>query len=666
VAQFLKLCNPAQTIARKIFMPATQLNISPGTPLGANLIGNGCSFRLWAPRASQVHIVGDFNNWTVSDASLLVKDGNGFWGGFIPAAGEGQNYKFWVVGPTGLHGHKRDPYARELNELNWNCVIRQPSSYPWHDQGYHPPAFEELIIYQFHVGTFYAVDSHGQDTRHSRGARFLDVLDRVEYLADLGVSAVQPLPIVEFATRFSQGYNGVDYFSPESSYGIGTKDLPRYLATANRLLAARAKPPISLRHLEGEANQLRAVVDILHVYGIAVIFDVVYNHAGGDFGDESLYFLDRMPPGNNNDSLYFTDKDWAGGLVFAYWNQTVRQFLIDNAMSFVQEYHVDGFRYDEVSVIDRFGGRSFCQDLSQTIRYAAPTAVQIAESWNSQREWATKPPSLGGAGFDLVWDDKLRDALRGVLAQAAGGRDSPLSWSGTAEAIGSTPSFDYSWRAVAMLENHDLLLESHSPQDKKPRIPAAADPSNARSWYARSRARVAAGLLLTAPGVPMLFMGQEFLEDKYWSDSTDAANLLIWWDGLGTDRAMSDYLRFMHELIAARRGLAALRRGAVNVFHAWNGTRVFAFHRWLEHLGQDVVVIASLNETTQHNYAIGFPLPGRWFERFNSDVYDNWVNPMVAGNGGSVLAHDGGLHGLPAHAEITIPANSILIFTKAD
>ena len=118
-----------------------------------------------------------------------------------------------------------------------------------------------------------------------------------------------------------------------------------------------------------------ALIDICHVYGIAVVFDLVYNHAGGDFGQESMYFLDLQPTGDNNRSLYFTDQGWAGGLVFAYWKREVRQFLIDNARFFFNEYHVDGFRFDEVTVIDRYGGWEFLQHLTDTLRQRKPEAA---------------------------------------------------------------------------------------------------------------------------------------------------------------------------------------------------------------------------------------------------------------------------------------------------
>ena len=645
-------------------MPTDQTGIGPTTPMGANVVPGGCRFRAWAPRAIAVYVSGPFNAWAQrQEASQLVKDSQGSWGGFVRNVKEGAEYKFFVVGPTGLEGYKRDPRARELSAPDWNCIVRDPSRYLWHDAQFRASPFEDLIIYQFHIGTFYAVDPVGRDNRQGHVAKFLDVLDRIEYLVELGVTAVQPLPIVEYQTQFSLGYNGVDYFSPEFDYGVPSAELGRYAARANALLAARGYAPVSTADIQGAADQLRLLVDILHVYGIAVILDVVYNHAGGGFGDESLYFFDRLPYGNQNDSLYFTDREWAGGLGFAYWNAGVRQFLIDNALSFLAEYHVDGFRYDEVSVIDNFGGWSFCQDLTGTVRFAKPSAVQIAEFWKDGKDWAVRPSEFGGAGFDMVWHDGLREAVRGVIAQVAGGREAAIDLDRVRDALNPPGGFDGAWRAVQMLENHDGLLVSHEPHDQRPRIAKIAHWDNPRSWYARSRSRVATGILLTGPGVPMLFMGQEFLEDKMWSDSPDLGAFRIWWYGLAADKAMSDHLRFTRELIALRRRLPALRRGQINVFHVHNGNRVLAFHRWIEGIGEDVVVVASLSETTHYGYWLGFPRGGRWSEVFNSDVYDNWVNPLVAGNGTGVLASGPPLHDLPASTEVVIPANGFVVFT---
>ncbi|HET7343786.1 MAG TPA: alpha amylase C-terminal domain-containing protein [Methylomirabilota bacterium] len=644
-------------------MTLSQQHIDAHTPMGATLVTGGATFRVWAPGALAVHLrLAAGPAWTPDDANALMRDASGYWAGFVPGVRDGDAYRFHVVG-AGSTGPKRDPYARELGPgfPDCDCIVRDPRRYPWHDAAFRPPALDDLIVYQFHVGTFYAVDGGGRDRRRPGGAKFLDVLDRVEHLAALGVTAIQPLPVDEFATAHSLGYNGTDYFSPDEEYAVPAADLDRYVATANRLLGQRGQPPLRREDLLSQADQLRAMVDVCHVWGLAVVFDVVYNHAGGDFGDQSLYFFDRAVNRSNNDSLYFTGQGWAGGLVFAYWKREVRQFLIDNARFYVDEYHVDGFRYDEVTVIDRFGGWSFCQDLTSTLRFLEPGLPQIAEYWQPDQSWVVRPVGEGGAGFDSVWADGLRDAVRAALAAAARGRDAVVDLDAVAGALRARPGFAAAWQSVTHLENHDIVYAGHA--DRQPRIAALGDPGNARSWYARSRARVATGLLLTAPGVPMLFMGQEILEDKPWSDTPSAATL-IWWDGLAGDRAMRDHLRFTQDAVRLRRAQPALRGEPINVFHVHDANRVLAFHRWLEGAGRDVVVVASLNESTLFGYGLGFPGGGRWLEVFNSDVYDNFVNPQVAGNGGAVVADGPPLHGLPASAAIVIPANGVLVFAR--
>jgi 1,4-alpha-glucan branching enzyme len=346
--------------------------------------------------------------------------------------------------------------------------------------------------------------------------------------------------------------------------------------------------------------------------------------------------LDRQQPGDNNRSLYFTNEGWAGGLVFAYWEREVCQFLIDNAGFFFDEYHVDGFRFDEVTVIDSHGGWSFLQNLTDTLRYKKPQAVLIAEYWADQRS-VLRTRRDGGAGFDSVVASGLRQSIRGVISQATGGTNAFVNLDAIKNDL--YPAYGEAWRAVQHLENQDVVRIDNTT-DRQPRVASLSDPSNPRSWYARSRSRVANGLLLTAPGIPMLFMGQEIMEDKYWSDSPNYfANTLIWWNGLDSDRAMRDHLRFVRELIQIRGRYRALSGDRINVFHVHNGNRVLAFHRWLDGVGGDIVLVASLREETWWSYQLGFPIPGIWLEVFNSDVYDGWVNPMVAGNGGRIDAN---------------------------
>ena len=210
------------------------------------------------------------------------------------------------------------------------------------------------------------------------------------------------------------------------------------------------------------------------------------------------------------------------------------------------------------------------------------------------------------------------------------------------------------------IENHDIVYAG-----REPRIARLGDGDDPRSWYARSRSRVATGLVLTSPGIPMLFMGQEILEDKPWSDDAEPRTPRSSGPrSTAATRSSRTICALRGNLIATRRKYPALRAEGCAIIHVHDVNRVLAFQRWIDGDGGDVVVVCSLNEATLTNYDIGFPFAGRWGEVLNSDVYDNWVNPLVAGNGGGANADGPPLHGLPASAALTIPANGLLIFAK--
>jgi 1,4-alpha-glucan branching enzyme len=658
-------------------MPVSGDGVGRATTMGATVVPGGATFRTWAPNARDVFLMSDPAvlatppaGWRPGATDRLTPLGDGTWAGFAAGMGEGDPYLFWIDG-AGSAGPKRDPYARELGPgfPRCACLVRDPARYPWHDAGWHPPEFRDLILYQLHIGTFWAVDEAGHDQRRRYG-RFLDLVEKIPYLVALGVTAIQPLPIQEYDGDFGLGYAGLDYFSPEMAYQVhDPAELQRHLARVNALLAARGAAPLALADLVPGPNQLKCVVDLCHLHGIAVLFDLVYNHAGGGFDDRSLAYYDRQPQGNDwsqdRRSLFFGNGGWAGGLVFDYASDFVRQLLIDNARFFLDEYRIDGIRYDEISVVSNFGGDRFCRDLAATLRRHRPEAIQIAEYWNWDRARAVSPPP-DGLGFDAALADGLRDALRAVVAQAAAGREAMLDLDRLAAALQRPPAFPDAWRADQCLENHDVVRWDYGAlAPRAPRIAALADPSNARSWYARSRARVATTLLLTAPGIPMLFMGEEFLEDKPWHDDVaNWAQFLIWWEGLDEDAAMRDFLRFTTDLVHLRRAEPALRGEGIGVPQRHNLDRVLVMHRWVEGDGRDVVVVASFNETTLSDYRVELPFAGRWREVFNSDVYDHFPNPLVAGNGGAVEAGAPPGRVYPATARLTIPANGAVVLAR--
>jgi 1,4-alpha-glucan branching enzyme len=651
-------------------MALPQTNINSTTPMGAMLVPRGATFKVWGPLAQTVHLNGQFGGvpkWTANTdpGLLLTKDSLGYWTGFLAGVADGDFYKYYVTGETGgSTGYKRDPYARELTAsttfpIGVNCIVRSSTSYPWHDQSFVTPDFSNLIIYQIHIGTYAPVAFPKYGT-------FLDVITKIPYLVALGTNMLQPLPVTECEENHDMGYDGADLFSPDTLFTISDPPvLSTYLETINGLLAAKGFAPLILSQISSGTNQLKAMVDLCHVYGIGVAFDVVYNHAGGFNGDdESIYFWDRQAnTGDNNNSLYFTDQGLAGGLSFALWKQEVSQFLIDNATFFLNEYHVDGFRYDEISdllQLNQPNGWTFCQNLTNTVRYNKNRVLKNAEYWpgefSASMASIVQPASQGGTGFDTVQHDALRNAIRGAVQSASYGQSSLVDLDSIQASL-YPPGLPQAWNAVPCVENHDLVYAGRSN-----RIPLLADGSNSRSFYARSRSKVATGLLLAAPGIPQLFMGQEFLEDKQWNDDPAGSNLINW-SGLNSgDKSMSDQLRFTQDFIRLRWNQPALRGQLINAFYSNNSDRVLAFHRWIEGEGQDVVIVASFNDSPFFGYQVGFPRNGHWAELFNSDVYDNWANPLAVGNNGGVYAGGGSLHNLPFSASITIPPRAILVF----
>src|SRR3982074_1602113 len=191
-------------------MPVDLTRVNTSSAMGATVQSDGTAFRTWAPHARSVSVVaGSALSASNSPASRpapedkLAPLGDGSWGGFLAGVGNGDPYMFFVEGDGGP-GWKRDPYARDLTTSatfpNSYCIVRDPHDYPWHDQGWQPPKFSDLFLYQLHVGTWWAQDETGRDVRAQRGGTFLDVVEKLEHLQTLGVNAIQLLPIQEYET----------------------------------------------------------------------------------------------------------------------------------------------------------------------------------------------------------------------------------------------------------------------------------------------------------------------------------------------------------------------------------------------------------------------------------------------------------------------------------
>ncbi|HBO33126.1 MAG TPA: 1,4-alpha-glucan branching protein, partial [Anaerolineaceae bacterium] len=274
--------------------------------MGSIVYDGGAAFRVWAPHAETVGIVGDFNQWT-EDSHSLEQEGNGYWYVDVPGAKTGQEYKY-IIHFQGERLYRVDPYARQVTNSVGNSVIYDPKSFDWQNDQHNLPPHNELVIYEMHIGSF----STGED---AKPGNFQDAILKFDHLKQLGVNAIQVMPIAEFPGDYSWGYNPANIFAVETIYG----------------------GPDAYKNFIREA----------HKAGFSVIQDVVYNHFGPS--DLDLWRFDGWHEGDYG-GIYFFNDDRAstpwGDTRPDYGRSEVRQFIRDNALMWLEEYHADGLRVD--------------------------------------------------------------------------------------------------------------------------------------------------------------------------------------------------------------------------------------------------------------------------------------------------------------------------------
>ena len=533
----------------------------------------GTTFRVWAPNATAVHVASNFNGWSSTKASL-ASEGNGIWSLDYRDLPAGSEYKFVLTTPTGVLW-RVDPRARQLTASNGNGIVVDPDSYTWASGDYGTPPWNDLVIYELHVGTF-------QDVPGGAPGNLGTATSRLDYLANLGVNAVELLPISEFAGDYSWGYNYSHPFSVESIYG-------------------------------GFAG-LQSFVDEAHARGIAVLLDVLYNHWGPQ--DLDLWRFDGWSSGPWGGIYFYNDSraetPW-GDTRPDYGRGEVRQYIRDNVLFWLDECRVDGMRWDSTSNIrfDTWGsnpdGWSLMQWVNDEVNASQPWKIQIAEDmYNAPNPWITKDTGAGGAGFDAQWDAMFVHPVRGAVVGS--GDDDRDMWAVRA-AILQNYNGD-AFERVIYTESHDEVANGKS------RVPEEIWPGNADSWFSKKRSTLASTLVLTSPGIPMLFQGQEILEDGYFQD-TDPVD----WSKLVTFSGIHSLYR---DLIRLRRNLDGVSEGLrgqnTNVQHVNNSDKVIAFHRWSQGgPGDDVIVLLNFRDKAWRDYRIGLPRAGTWKVRFNSD-----------------------------------------------
>jgi 1,4-alpha-glucan branching enzyme len=592
--------------------------------MGAIPLDGSTSFRVWAPNATGVSVVGEFNDWS-GEAHPLKREQNGLWAVVVKGAVPGEQYQYEITNGENRF-RKNDAYAREIHPKTALSVI-YADDYEWESPTTVLPNWNELVIYELHVGTFVPGP-------HESPGRFEQVIGRLPYLKNLGVNALEIMPPMAFPSERSWGYNLTNPFAIESGYG-GSEGFKR-------------------------------MIDAAHGQGIAIILDVVYNHFGPDNLD--LWQYDGWSENNKGGIYFYNDhRSWTpwGDNRPDYGRGEVRQYIRDNALFWLEEFHIDGLRFDSTLLIrntrgdnnsietDIPEGWSLLQWVNEEIQRLFPGRLTIAEDL-MQNQWLTKPVKEGGAGFGAQWDSAFVHPIRENIVKI---NDGDRSMDQVADAVKFRYNEDFIQRVIYS-ESHD------EDANGKARIPQEVNPEDTDGYFARKRSTLAAGLVLTFPGIPMLFEGQEFLEDGWFRD--DKA---LDWSKLKTFRGIN---RLYHDLIHLRRNLYGNTKGLegpfVNVHHINNQDKVIAFHRWAEGgIKDDVIVVASFTHRLLEGYRIGLPREGSWLVRFNSD----WkgYSPDFGDDddlGEVVVAKKEARDGCEFSAVISLPPYGLLILSQEE
>jgi 1,4-alpha-glucan branching enzyme len=606
--------------------------------LGAHVmtIGHaaGVHFAVWAPTAERVSVVGDFNAWDGRAHPMRLLTPSGVWEIFIPGLGQGERYKFEIKGPGGALLHKADPYGFmfEVPPRSASCVWDM-SRYQWRDRDWMASRttfdnwFERpMAVYEVHLGSW---------ARHmEEGGRWLTYREIAEglirYVRDMGFTHIELLPVMEHPFYGSWGYQVTGFFAPTSRYGT--------------------------------PDDFRWFVDECHLNGIAVILDWVPAHFPKDA--HALARFDGTALYEHQDPRQGEHQDW-GTLIFNYGRNEVRNFLLANALFWLEQYHVDGLRVDAVAsmlyldysrhegqwVANRYGGREnldaieFLRQANTLTHAEQPGSITLAEestSWPA----VSRPVHLGGLGFTFKWNmGWMHDILQYVSQDPVHRRYAHTQ---------ITFSMLYAFTENFVLPfSHDEVV--HGKGSLLGKIPGDA-------WQKFATLRALYGFLYGHPGKKLLFMGGEIGQWREWNhDRSLDWHLLDYPMHAGLQRYVRDLNRIYRERPALHEvdfDPSGFRWIDCND----NENSVVSFIR----LGKDrsafAVMVLNFTPVPRLGYQVGVPEPGVYREVLNSDaeVYGG----SNVGNAGQVVAVPVEAHGHPWSLRLTLPPLGCLLLER--
>lgn len=537
--------------------------------MGAIPIEGGYAFRVWAPHADAVHVVGDFNGWD-HEAGPMTSEGNGHWYAEVPGAQTWQEYQYLLH--NGEASFLRiDPRALAVTSSVGNGLLYDHGAFDWDGDDFTPPHQHEMVVYETHIGSFVDTEGDGPADLH-------DLMGKLDYLVGLGVNAIELMPLMEFAGDYSWGYNPAHIFAVEHTYG--------------------------------GPDALKTFIKEAHARGLAVIIDVVYNHFGPS--DLPTWQFDGWSENDKGGIYFYNDHRSAtpwGDTRPDYGRAEVRDFILDNARMWLRDYHADGLRLDMTPYMRRVNGTdgdeipegwAMMRAVGEMVRSEFPRHVVIAEDLHNVAAVTSTEP--GGAGMHAQWDSQFVHPVREALIVAD---DAHRSVASVAQAV--THEYHQPFDRVIYTESHDEVANGQA------RITSEVAGDNPDGWNAQKRATLGAALVLTAPGMPMLFQGQEFLEDEWFRDTVPLDWERAW--------AFRDITAMFRDLILLRRNSEGDTRGLVGehttLVAADEEAKLLAYVRSTGD-GHHVLVAVNLSATAVQREV---ELPGgHWRVRFNSDA----------------------------------------------
>lgn len=545
--------------------------------MGSIVGPEGVTFRVWAPNANKVYVTGTFNDWNDIE-NELQSENNGYWSVHLENVKVGDEYKFVLQNGENVF-QKNDPYAKKMTGSVGNSVVIDLYE-GWEDHEFQLPNFNELVIYEMHIGTF-----NCEGLEEGQVGTFYTAVEKFDYLRDLGVNAIEVMPVMEFPGKYSWGYNPSHPFAIETTYG----------------------GPEGFKHFIFEA----------HIRGIAVIMDVVYNHFGPD--DTDVWQFDGWEE-NGLGGIYFYNDHRAktpwGENRPDYGRVEVRNYLRDNAMMWLETYQCDGLRFDATAMIRLLEGYAesdkitleegfnFLRDLNSEIREKFPHKILIAEDLKAD-PIVTGALDKGGLGFHSQWGVGFVHTLRQVLTQV---EDHSRDLTHVIESLFNTFNNDV-FQRVIFTESHDQVANgSH-------RLPEEIQPGQAGGEFAKKKSTLGAIALFTAPGIPMIFQGQEFITDGEFDDT-----IPLDWHRVGHFNGIHDMYR---DLIHLRSGSDSRSKGLTGpkteVLHANQDSLILAYSRThLDFQDNPVIVILNFSNHVHQGYRIWLDYDGVWQVIFNS------------------------------------------------